>query len=236
MPEHAEIYARYAPQYESLVAREDYRGNIRPALERIRPLNGLDVVELGAGTGRLTRLLAPVVRRITALDASSHMLGLAVRKLRESGLRNWAVSAADHRALPLADGVADLALSGWSIAYLVTSYPETWPVELDRVLAEMRRVLRPDGTMILLETLGTGHETPCAPAALAAYYASLREAGLACTWIRTDYRFASLAEAEALTRFFFGPELADEVAGKGCVVLPECTGIWWQADCRPDGE
>jgi ubiquinone/menaquinone biosynthesis C-methylase UbiE len=236
MPEHQEIYDRYAREYEALVSREDHRGNILPALDRICPLAGLDVVELGAGTGRLTCLLAPVVKSITALDASSHMLGLAARKLRKSGPQNWAVAAADHRALPLAACVADLALAGWSIAYLVTWHPETWQVELSRALGEMRRVLRPGGTLILVETLGTGHETPQAPDVLSAYYAYLHEAGFAATWIRTDYRFESLAEAEALTRFFFGPEMADEVVSKEWVVLPECTGIWWRADRRSDGD
>jgi len=34
----------------------------------------LDVVEFGAGTGRITRLLAPEVQSIRAFDASEHML------------------------------------------------------------------------------------------------------------------------------------------------------------------
>jgi len=45
--------------------------------------------------------------------------------------------------------------------------------------------------------------------------------------LSTDYQFASLAEAEALTRFFFGEELAAQVVENAWVVLPECTGIWW---------
>ena len=49
-----EIYASRARDYERLVAREDYQGNILKALQDIRALAGLDVVELGAGTGRLT--------------------------------------------------------------------------------------------------------------------------------------------------------------------------------------
>jgi hypothetical protein len=46
--------------------------------------------------------------------------------------------------------------------------------------------------------------------------------------MRTDYRFASLAEAEELARFFFGEELAKKVVEQGWQVLPECTGIWWK--------
>jgi len=45
--------------------------------------------------------------------------------------------------------------------------------------------------------------------------------------IRTGYRFESLAEAEDLTRFFFGDALADRAASEGLVILPECTGMWW---------
>ena len=72
-----------------------------------------------------------------------------------------------------------------------------------------------------------GGVTPHPPEELSAYYAALAEAGFSSTWIRTDYRFASPDEAEELTRFFFGAELAERVAAERLVVLPECTGIWW---------
>ena len=57
---------------------------------------------------------------------------------------------------------------------------------------------------------------------------ALEAAGFASTWVRTDYRFSSAAEAEELIGFFFGPELAARVAGEGMLVVPECTGIWWR--------
>lgn len=228
MPEHEEIYRGHADQYQLLVSREDYQGNILRALNRIRPLAGLDVVELGAGTGRLTCLLASVVKTIQAFDIAQPMLDVAVARLQESGLRHWRVAVADHRHLPLSDHVADIAISGWSLCYTVVWHQATWWEELSRALAEMRRSLRPGGTIILLETLGTGYITPHPPAALAAYYALLEEQGFASTWIRTDYRFGSLAEAEALTRFFFGEALAERVINENLVVLPECTGIWWR--------
>ena len=52
-----DIYANQADSYEAMVAREDYEGNILKTLQGIRPLEGLDVIEFGAGTGRLTLLL-----------------------------------------------------------------------------------------------------------------------------------------------------------------------------------
>ena len=95
-----------------------------------------------------------------------------------------------------------------------------WQVELDRALSEMKRVL--------LETLGTGFEQPTPSEMLRDYYRALKEAGFENTWIRTDYRFDTLQEAEELARFFFGDELAEQVIQKKWVILPECTGIWWK--------
>lgn len=227
MLDHKEIYAKQAKQYDLLVSREDYQGNILRALNRIRPLDGLEVVELGAGTGRLTCMLAPLVKSIQAFDASGHMLEVAAAKLEKGGWDNWRVEVADHRSLPAADRSADVAISGWSVCHMVVDYEESWRHELGLALAEMRRVLRPGGTIIILETLGTGHETPYVPDNLAAYYDFLEEAGFSSTWIRTDLQFESLAEAEALIRFFFGEEMAEKVVEENWVLMPECTGIWW---------
>lgn len=226
MPDIQEIYNRHADQYELLVSREDYQENIIKAIRQIAPPDGRDVVELGAGTGRLTMMLAPLARTIRAFDSSRHMLDVASAKLERAGLNNWNIAVADHRDLPVADGVADIAISGWSICYMVVWHAETWRAELERALAEMRRTLRPGGTIILLETLGTGYETPHPPDDLLPYYAFLEQNGFAATWIRTDYQFRSPYEAVTLTRFFFGDALAEQVAEQQLTILPECTGLW----------
>jgi ubiquinone/menaquinone biosynthesis C-methylase UbiE len=230
MTDYSTIYSRHAAEYDALVAAEDYRGLIFPALNGIRPLSGLDAVEFGAGTGRLTRLLALAVRRVWAFDASPHMLSVAAQRLAETGADNWTLAAADNRCLPLRPACADLAVEGWSFAHAVGWYPDTWREEVGAMLAEMRRVLHPGGTAVLLETLGTGHKRPTPPTdGLAALYRWLeQEQGFQSTWIRTDYYFNALDEAERLTRFFFGDELADRVLAEELLILPECTGIWWR--------
>ncbi|MBN1311053.1 MAG: hypothetical protein JXB30_06500 [Anaerolineae bacterium] len=76
MPDHfQEIYAHHAGQYDRLVSCEDHQGNILRALMAIGPLDGLEVIEMGAGIACLTRLLASLVRSIRAYDVSRHMLG-----------------------------------------------------------------------------------------------------------------------------------------------------------------
>ena len=228
MPDHKEIYNRQARKYDLLVSREDYQKNIFPALNQVRPLDGLDVIEFGAGTGRLTCMIAPVVKTVLAFDASQHMLDVAIAKLKDR-LQNWTVAVADNRNLPVVDRIADVSIAGWTFGYFPSWHAETWRDGIRQALAQMTRVLRPGGTAIILETLGTGWEKPHPPTdALAAYYTFLEEEhGFSSTLIRTDYRFDSLSEAEELTRFFFGGVLADRVAEEGLVILPECTGIWW---------
>lgn len=230
MPDHFQnIYAQHADRYEALVLREDYQGNILQTLNAIHPVAGTEVVEFGAGTGRLTLLLAPHARSIHAYDSSAHMLEIATSKLEKIGLTNWKTAVADNASLPEPDSSADIVIEGWSFGHCVGWYPDSWRQEIGKALAEMRRILRPGGTMILMETMGTGSETPTPPnEGLAECYAWLEgELGFQHRSIRTDYRFESLAEAESLTRFFFGDGMAETVLQNNWIILPECTGIWW---------
>jgi ubiquinone/menaquinone biosynthesis C-methylase UbiE len=231
MPDFQTIYDHHADQYDRLVAREDYQGNIALALEQIRPLAGLDVVEFGAGTGRLTGILAPHVRSVRAFDASQHMLDMAAAKLARSGLSNWELSVADSRAMPAESASADFAIAGWTFGHMTEWFPDSWRDEIGRAVSEMQRVLRPGGAMVIIETLGTGRETPEPPnQRLATYYDMLEQQyGFDRTWIRTDYRFESQDEADRLTSFFFDSPSPTIPADQGRAIVPECTGIWWRA-------
>src|SRR5512141_2385263 len=104
------IYQFEGDRYQALIAPEDYLGNIPRAIDEIINVDGLDVLDLGAGTGRLTLLLAPRVKSIRALDLSAEMLRVCRARLVASGLSNWQVEVADHRQLPVPDHSADLVL------------------------------------------------------------------------------------------------------------------------------
>jgi ubiquinone/menaquinone biosynthesis C-methylase UbiE len=228
MPAQDEIYQKHADKYDLLVMREDYQGNILNALREIHPLTDAEVLEFGAGTGRMTGIVAPHVKSILATDIAAPMLAVADEKLSPAyPYLHFAV--ADNRQMPIKNQAADITMAGWSFGHATVWYAERWREEISQAVAEMKRTLRPGGTAIILETLGTGQETPNAPTdILAAYYNWLEhEEGFSHTWIRTDYRFESPEEADFLVRFFFGGDFADTIMGNNRMILPECTGIWW---------
>jgi ubiquinone/menaquinone biosynthesis C-methylase UbiE len=222
------IYQSDAERYEALISREDHLGNIPRALDEIINVEGLDIVDLGAGTGRLTVMLAPRARSISSFDISDHMLDVTRSRLKALGLNNWRVEVADHRSVPPGDDSVDLVVSGWSVSYLAVWNPDSWRAELEKWLDEMKRILRPDRRIVLFESLGTGNESPIRLPHLENYYPWLDEMGFQNKWIRTDYQFDSLEEAIELAGFFFGEEMADQVRTRGSVILPECTGVWWR--------
>jgi ubiquinone/menaquinone biosynthesis C-methylase UbiE len=229
MSEHQrKIYQTEGDRYEALIAREDYQGNIPRALDEIVNVAGLEVLDLGAGTGRLAVMLAPRVKSMRAFDASEEMLRVCREKLVASGLSNWQVEVADHRSIPVEDHSVDLVVSGWSVAYLYVWNPETWRVELEKWLGEMKRALRPNSHIVLFESLGTGNESPVQLEHLKGYYPWLDEVGFQNKWIRTDLKFDSIEEAQELSRFFFGDEFGDKVKHHNWVIVPECTGVWWK--------
>ena len=222
------IYQSDGDRYEALISREDTQGNILRAIDEICKVDGLDVLDLGAGTGRLTLLLASRAGSIHSFDASSEMLRVCRERLVASGLTNWQVDVADHRLLPVPDHSADLAVSGWSVSYLAVWDQGNGAAELDTWLDEMKRVLRSGGTIILFESLGTGNETPVRLEHVESTYHWLDAHGFESKWIRTDYQFESLDEAAELAGFFFGAEMAEQIRRNGNMILPECTGVWWR--------
>lgn len=230
MPTFEEVYAAHADHYDALIAREDHEGNIAASIRHLVPaLAGLTVAEFGAGTGRLTRLLAPHVHALYAYDASDHMLEVARRHLQAIGAAQVVVQVADNTAIPLPAASVDLVIEGWSFGHQ-TAWSADWRHSVGLALAEMNRLLRPGGTAILMETMGTGTRIPAPPNAdlrdLYAWWEA--EQGFRRIDIRTDYRFESLDEAETLCRFFFGDAMGDAVQSAGSVIVPECTGVWYR--------
>lgn len=219
-----QIYEVDAEGYDRLISAEDADGALPKAIAELAALEGARIADVGAGTGRLTRVAGAAAAHVDLIDRAAPMLKVAEQRL--AGRTNVAFHVADARKLPLPAASYDVAMAGWVFGHFRHWMPEGWQDEVSAALTEMRRIVRPGGTVIVIETLGTGHTTPRQHAALDEYFAFLEHQGLSRRWIRTDYVFASVDEAADVTGKFFGAAFAERVKAEGWARVPECTAIF----------
>jgi ubiquinone/menaquinone biosynthesis C-methylase UbiE len=224
------LYTDHADAYEILVSHEDYQNNLIAAIQGLQPLSGTTVAEFGAGTGRVTGLLAGRVRHISSFDFSEAMLRLAQGRQLGNDWSNVSLVLADSRRMPFGSGWADFGIEGWAFLQIAVWHRQDWQIQLGRALDEMQRVVRPGGKMILIETLGTGESRPKVEPFFRTVYDFLEtEGGFKTLDIRTDYCFESMEQIRAVVVPLFGQEMLERlVKSEAGWVLPECTGIWWR--------
>jgi ubiquinone/menaquinone biosynthesis C-methylase UbiE len=225
MPEHENVYRNEAERYHALVSFEDYQHNLSNVITQIIP-SSQSILETGAGTGRVTKLLAPLAHDLVCFDLSVPMISMANTVSHPNSLAFQGYAAADHRFLPVGNQRFDWAVSGWSVCYLVSWQQNNWKSEVSRALTEFSRVLKPEGHVLIIETEGTGKTSPEPPSHLKEYLDFLAEIGFQRQWIRTDYLFPDAAIARELTEFFFGSEMLTTIEFHSQPILPECTGLW----------
>ncbi|HMQ53004.1 MAG TPA: class I SAM-dependent methyltransferase [Anaerolineae bacterium] len=220
------IYTSRARDYHHLILPEDTDQNLLPAIEHITPVHGQRILDLGSGTGRLPLLFGDRPAQLICLDLHAAMLAENAHQRRHHRGR-WSLVQGDMSRLPLPDGWAEVVTAGWALGHFTGWYVD-WQAKMQRVLAEMHRLVAPGGALLIMETLTTGSLTPAPPTeALGQYYAWLEsDWGFSRQEIRTDYQFASVKEAVAKTEFFFGPELVEKIRRNGWARLPEWTGVW----------
>jgi SAM-dependent methyltransferase len=114
---------------------------IAPLRERVcAGLEG-DVIEVGFGTGHNVAFYPAAVTSVVAVEPSDLSWKLAADRVRKSSVPVHR-SGLDGQSLPFADDSFDTALSTWTMC--------TIP-DLSAALQELRRVLKPGGTLHFLE-------------------------------------------------------------------------------------
>jgi demethylmenaquinone methyltransferase/2-methoxy-6-polyprenyl-1,4-benzoquinol methylase len=137
-------YNRMSRWYD-LFARSERRFTLR-ALELLAPAQGETILEAGFGTGENLLHLAQTVGEgggIHGIDISEAMCALARYKLERRGLKQRVTfTCGDAAALPYRAESFDALFAGFTLELFDTP-------ELPEVLAEWRRVLRPEGRIVI---------------------------------------------------------------------------------------
>ena len=163
----------------------DRDGLVLAALDRLLPAGR--VLDVGAGDGFTAATLSDR-RTIVALEPSAGMIA-------RTDVLTWVRGEAEH--LPFADGTFDGAYATW--AYFFSRDWDPAPG-----IAELDRVVRPDGPLAIVDNLGGDDFCAMAESDISADPGFWADQGFACEPIDTAFRFDDLEEAKRLLRFFFG--------------------------------
>jgi ArsR family transcriptional regulator len=98
--------------------------------------------DLGCGTGQVSAVLAPFVSQVIGVDSSAEMLQAAQDRLVEHP--NIQLRRGDLEALPIDDATLDLATLMLVLHHVAVP---------QRALAEIARVLKPGGRLLLVDML-----------------------------------------------------------------------------------
>ncbi len=133
-------YRRWAGIYDTSFGGVSAFARRRTVAE-INRLAGSAVLEVGVGTGLALPRYAPG-KRITGIDLSTEMLAIGRRRVAEQGLTQVeALIEMDAEAMSFETGSFDIAVAMFVAS--VVPHPR-------RLMAEMRRVVRPGGTLLFV--------------------------------------------------------------------------------------
>jgi SAM-dependent methyltransferase len=114
------------------------------ALERITPISGKRIADVGTGIGHYPMLLARRTGRTYGIESEPSLLAEARRRAVDAHQPNIRIVEGEPTSLPLRDGAVDIVL---------TSLIDPDDGSLAAV-AEARRVLRPGGRLVVIGHYG----------------------------------------------------------------------------------
>jgi len=147
-----------ATTWEEDPARRQRTAEIAAAIAAtVPPQPHWDILEYGCGTAALSRILAPRVRSVLAVDASAGMVAEAANLAAKQGLANLAIQRLDLLADPPPPRQFDLAVSVMALHHIA---------DLPALLARLCALLRPGARVALADLMpedGSFHGNPDIP-------------------------------------------------------------------------
>ena len=114
------------------------------ALERIIPISGKRIADVGTGIGHYPMLLAKHTGRTYGVESDPALLDVARQRAGATHQPNLRIVEGDPESLPLRDGAVDIVLCG-----LIEADDTSLPA-----ITELLRVLRPGGRLVVIGYYG----------------------------------------------------------------------------------
>ena len=112
-------------------------------------LKGKKILDAGAGTGQISYAYLTLGADVTGIDISPAMLEIAKKRCEE--FPDYTALVGDLTKLPFEDNSFDFITSRWVMEFI----PD-WP----KAIRELKRVLKPGGTLLLIQTHNMLRTTP----------------------------------------------------------------------------
>jgi ubiquinone/menaquinone biosynthesis C-methylase UbiE len=146
---HQAVQDQFDPRAEAYLTSPVHAAgpDLAAARERIaRELpSGAQILDVGCGAGHLSFALAPAAATLIALDPAPGMLATVRQAAATRGLPQIETREGSAGALPFAAATFDLVCTRYSAHH--------W-LDVPGALAEMRRVVKPNGFILVIDLLG----------------------------------------------------------------------------------
>ena len=202
----------------------DPDGLVEQAMREVGGWTGLDVLDIGCGSGFHLPRFAATARSVAGVEPHPPLVSLARRRTRR--LPSVSVLEGSAEALPMPPASVDVAHARWAYFFGPGCEPG---------LRELERVVRRGGTAFVVDNDGTrstfgrwfraGYPA-VDPTAVERFWTSR---GWSRTPVMTRWRFDDRASLEAVVRIELDPRTAEAALAEhdGCTV-DYAVNLWWR--------
>jgi ubiquinone/menaquinone biosynthesis C-methylase UbiE len=102
------------------------------------------VLDVGAGTGRLSIPISKIAERVCAIDPEEEMLNSLKEKIKKYRIKNIEIKRGTAEKIPYSDNYFDCVICAWILHY----------IDYKKTIKQIKRVLKKDGYLVFLDHNG----------------------------------------------------------------------------------